>query len=111
VQRLKWRENISYALTGWISGVVSTILIGLAWPIIFPAIVNVEHYYGVGPGLFTIIGIVLVVITIPSLIGGLIGSRVSIEGGANGQRIFAALFGVILATPFTCMGLWFFTGF
>jgi acid phosphatase family membrane protein YuiD len=45
-----------------------------------------------------------------ALVGGLIGSRVPKEGGQTEQFIMAAIFGVILALPFACMGLWFFTG-
>ena len=108
---MKWRKTLSYALTGWIGGVASTLILGLSWPFIFPAIVNVEHYYGDGPGLLTILGIVLAVISIPALLGGFIGSRVSVEGGELGQRTFAVIFGILFSAPLICGGLWFFTGF
>jgi hypothetical protein len=108
---LNWRTNLSFALTGWLGGFAATLILGLSWPIIFPAIVNVEHYYETGPGLLSIFGVVLLVITIPALIGGFIGGRVSVEGGKFGQRVFAAIFGILLSAPFICYGLWFFTGF
>ena len=104
-------RNVSYALTGWLAGVVTTLVMGFAWPTIFPAIVNVEHYYGDGPGLITIVGIGLLVMSPASLVGGLIGGRVSLEGGELGQRIIAAIFGVLFTMPFACVVLLFFTGF
>ena len=107
---MNWRTNISHAITGWIGGVLGTLIIGFAWPIIFPAIVNVDHYYGTGPGLVTILGIAIMVITPASLVGGLIGSRISMEGGSTSQRVFAAIFGFILSSPCACMSLWYFTG-
>ena len=105
------RRNISYAFTGWIGGLIGTLILGLAWPIIFPAIVNIDHYYESGPNLLTILGIVLLVVTPAALIGGVIGGRVSVEGGERGQRIFAVIFGILLSSPCACGGLWFFTGF
>jgi len=90
---------------------MSTLGLGLAWPIIFPAIVRPEHYYGAGPGLLQIIGITLVIASPAALIGGLIGGHLSIEGGERGQRLIAIIFGIIFSSPFGCGGLWFFTGF
>jgi hypothetical protein len=64
-----------------------------------------------GPGLLQILGIVLVLATPAALAGGLIGGRLSIEGGERGQRLVAIIFGVIFSLPCSCYGLWFFTGF
>ncbi|MFK7800227.1 MAG: hypothetical protein AB8G95_01220 [Anaerolineae bacterium] len=108
---MNWRKDLSYALTGWLGGLAAVLILGLSWPIIFPAIINVENYYGSGPGLPAILGIVASVITLPALIGGLIGGRVSVEGGERGQRTFAVIFGILLSSPLICFGLWFFTGF
>ena len=108
---MTWRSNLTFALIGWLGGLAATLILGFSWPIIFPAIVNVEHYYGDGPGLFSILGVVLLSITLPALAGGLIGSRVSIEGGARSQYILATTFGILFSAPFICMVLWFFTGF
>jgi hypothetical protein len=104
-------RNLSYALTGWLGGVVITLVMGFVWPQIFPGIVNVEHYYGDGPGLITIIGIALLVISPASLVGGLIGGRVSLEGGEIGQRLIAAIFGIVFTIPFDCVVFLYFTGF
>jgi hypothetical protein len=104
-------RSLSYALTGWIAGVVTTLVLGLSWPIIFPAIVRPEHYYGAGPGLFQILGIVLAIASPAALIGGLIGGNLSVEGGERGQRLIAIIFGIIFSVPCSGGGLWFFTGF
>jgi hypothetical protein len=99
------------AFAGWIAGVLGTIALGLAWTIIFPAIVNPEHYYGPGPGLPFLIGLAALAATPGALIGGLIGGRVSIEGGNWSQRILAAIFGIGLSLPCSCYSLWVFTGY
>jgi len=104
-------RNISYALTGWLAGVLFTIVMGFVWPKIFPGIVNIDHYYGAGPNLISIIGIALLVISPASLVGGLIGGRVSIEGGEAGQRLIAAIFGIIFTIPCGCALYLFFTGY
>lgn len=104
-------RNVSYALTGWLAGVLFTIAMGFIWPQVFPGIVNVEHYYGAGPNLITIIGIALLIISPASLLGGFIGGRVSIEGGEMGQRLIAAIFGIIFTIPFGCVLYLFFTGY
>ena len=87
-----------------------TIVLGLLWPTIFPAFVNVENYYGDGPGLFTVIGITWLVMTPASLVGGLLGGRASIEGGEVSQRMIAVIFGVVFTVPFGCAVFLFFTG-
>ncbi len=107
----KLPRSLSYALTGWIAGAVATLVLGLSWPIIFPAIVRPEHYYGAGPGLIPILGIVLVLASPMAAIGGLIGGNLALEGGEGGQRLIAIIFGIIFSFPCNCGGLWFFTGF
>jgi hypothetical protein len=102
---------LSYAFTGWLAGAIATLGLGLAWPIIFPAIVRPENYYGAGPGLLQILAIVLVLATPAALVGGLVGSRLSIEGGERGQRLITIIFGIIFSLPCSCYGFWFFTGF
>ena len=55
-------RNISYALTGWLAGVATIVVMSVVWPLIFPAIVNIDHYYGAGPSLPVIVIIGLLVI-------------------------------------------------
>ena len=107
----KISRSLSFALTGWVAGALGSIILGFSWPIFFPAIINVENYYGDGPGLFAIIGLSLLVMTPFSLIGGLLGSRVAIEGGEFSQRAIAAIFAIVFTIPCSCGVLLFFTGF
>ncbi len=102
--------TLSYALIGWVAGVVATVGVGLYWPTIFPAIVRNDHYYGAGPGLPFIIAIAVLFASPAALIGGMIGGWIPKEGGRTDEYIMAMIFGVFLATPFACYGMWFFTG-
>ena len=104
-------RNLSYALTGWLGGVVTAVVLGFIWPIMFPAIINVEHYYGDGPGMLTITGLTLLVMTPASMVGGFIGGRAAIEGGELGHRVIAVIFGVIFTLPIGCVVFLFFTGY
>jgi hypothetical protein len=104
-------RNISYAITGWLAGVMTMLVMGYLWPKIFPAIVNVGHYYGDGPNLITIIGIAVLVMSPASLVGGLIGGRVTIEGGEISQRMISAIFGIIFTMPISCAVYLYFTGY
>ncbi len=107
---MKILRPLAFAMTGWIVGAIATVVVGLSWPTIFPAIVVVEHYYGAGPSLLTIIVFSIILASPGGLAGGLIGSRLPKEGGQTEQFIMAAIMGIVFALPFTCMGLWFFTG-
>ena len=104
-------HNLINAITGWIAGVLGTLLLGLSWTIIFPAIVNPEHYYGPGPGLPLILGVAILVSSPLAFLGGFVGGRVSREGGVRNQRIFASIFGIFFALPCSCYSLWVFTGY
>ena len=107
---MKIPRPLVFALTGWVVGAIAIISVGLSWPAIFPAIGVVEHYYGAGPSLFTIIGFGIILASPGGLVGGLIGSRIPREGGQTEQFLMAAIMGIIFSLPFACMILWFFTG-
>ena len=107
---MKIRKALTFALTGWLVGAILIVAIGFAWPSIFPAIVVVEHYYGAGPSLLTIIVFSILLASPGGLIGGLIGSRIPREGGPTEQFYMAGIMGIIFSLPFACMILWFFTG-
>lgn len=100
----------TFALTGWLVGAIAVLMIGFSWPAIFPAIVVVEHYYGAGPDLLTIILFSVILASPGGLIGGIIGSRIPREGGQREQFYMAGILGIIFSLPFACMILWFFTG-
>ncbi|MCX6058868.1 MAG: hypothetical protein NTW69_12035 [Chloroflexi bacterium] len=107
---MKISRPLAFALTGWVVGAIATISVGLYWPTIFPAILENQHYYGIGPSLLIIIGLAMVIASPAALVGGLIGGRIPREGGQTEQYIMAAIMGIIFALPFACMGMWFFTG-
>jgi hypothetical protein len=107
---MKIPKPLAFALTGWLVGTIATSAIGYLWPKIFPAIVVVQHYYGAGPTLFTIIIFSILLASPGGLIGGFIGSRIPREGGQSEQFYMAGIMGVIFSLPFACMLLWFFTG-
>lgn len=83
----------------------------LAWPIFFPAIVRTEHYYDDGPVLVQALAIAILIATPAALVGGIVGGRISQEGGDRAQRLVAIIFGIIFSIPFSCYILWIFTGF
>ena len=101
---------IAFALTGWLVGAIVIVGIGISWPGIFPAITVVEHYYGDGPNLLTIVAFSVILASPGGLVGGLIGSRIPREGGQREQFYMAGIMGIIFSLPFACMILWFFTG-
>ena len=103
-------RSLKFALTGWLVGAIVAVAIGFSWPTIFPAIVVVEHYYGSGPSLLTIIIFSTILASPGGLAGGLIGSRIPREGGQREQFYMAGIMGIIFSLPFACMMLWFFTG-
>jgi hypothetical protein len=100
-----------HLFAGWLAGVAATLGLGLLWPAVFPAIVRVNHYYGAGPGLPLIFQVALVLASPAALVGGLVGGRLSKEGGRKDQIMMAAVGGAFLALPFGCWVLWSFTGF
>ena len=106
----KIRKALTFALAGWLSGAIFVLVIGFTWPSIFPAIVVVEHYYGTGPTLLTIITFSILLSSPGGLLGGLIGSRIPREGGRTEQFYMAGIMGILFSVPFACMILWFFTG-
>lgn len=107
---MKLPKPILFALTGWLVSAIAIIVVGFFWPKIFPAIMVVEHYYGAGPGLVTIIVFSIILASPGGLVGGWIGSRIPREGGQSEQFYMAGIMGILLSLPFACMILWFFTG-
>jgi hypothetical protein len=110
-ERKKIPRTLSYALTGWIAGAAVAIALALAWPIIFPGILHPEHYYGFGPNVFQLLLLALVIMTPAAMVGGIVGGRLSIEGGDRGQRVIAIIMAIVFSFPFTCFVFWIFTGF
>jgi len=96
-----------------VAGELAVVTLGLLWPAIFPGIVNYNHYYdtGAGPSLMTVVLIDLAATSLPAIIGGIVGGRIPKEGGRTQQLLVAALFGIILAVPCGCFGLWLFSSY
>jgi hypothetical protein len=87
---------------GWLAGALLIIILSL---VISPMIVGGSHSLQ-DPVDRIVLGMVLLGITPFTLLGGLLGGRMSREGGERSQVIMAALAGLALAIPFGCFGLW-----
>ena len=109
---MKVAALLRYALVGWVAGVLALILLSLLWPNVLPGFVHYNHYdpTGPAPNLVLIVGIILAAASLPAIIGGVVGGRIPKEGGDRQQLIMAAIFGIILALPLGCFGLWLFSG-
>ena len=99
---MKMRQHALFACIGWIAGVGSTLGMGF---VIFPAIVPGTHFAGTGLD-WLILGLVAIPASTAALIGGLVGGRLANEGGRNTQLLMAALIGVMLAMPVSCVAFW-----
>lgn len=110
---MKLAAILRFAATGWVAGALALVTLSFVWPAIFPGIVNYNHYYstGAGPSLALIVLIDLAAASLPAIIGGIIGGQIPKEGGRTQQLLVAALFGIILALPCGCFGLWLFSGY
>jgi hypothetical protein len=107
---LKLLQPLLFSFAGWLAGIAAITSMAYLWPVAFPAISRIDHYYGAGPSLNEILALILIIASPAALVGGLLGSRLPAEGGHMEQNIFAALGGVCFALPIACGGLWFFTG-
>jgi hypothetical protein len=107
----KLPKFVGDAFVGWLAGVGGVIGFGLFWLIAFPAIVRPEHYYGFGPTFIQVTLMAILVASPAALIGGIVGGRVSIEGGRGAQRMVSVVFAIIFSIPFTCYMFWLFTGY
>jgi MFS family permease len=103
---------LRFAIAGWVAGVLALIFLSLVWPNVLPGFVHYNHYdpTGPAPNLVLIVGVILAAASLPAIIGGVIGGRIPKEGGDRQQLMVAAIFGIILALPIGCFGLWLFSG-
>jgi MFS family permease len=109
---MKVAALLRFAFVGWVTGVLALILLSLVWPNVLPGFVHYNHYdpTGPAPNLVLIVAVILAAASLPAIIGGVIGGRISKEGGNRQQLLMAAIFGIILALPVGCFGLWLFSG-
>lgn len=107
---MKLRPWLTFGLIGWLAGGLAALIFSVAWPAVFPAVLRGDGLYGDLPSLPVMSALVVAAASPGAFVGGLIGGRVPNEGGEVEQRWVAAIGGVLLAAPFACGGLWFFTG-
>jgi hypothetical protein len=100
---MKISHHLINALVGLVSGILITIGFSYLWKAILP-VVDRTGQGASQPIVLTIILILLVPITIA---GGVIGGRIPREGGKNEALVYAALFGVLFALPFSCFLFWY----
>lgn len=103
-------KYLPFIFSGLGAGLLTVVIVGFGWPAIFPGIIRNEHYYGDGPSLAFLVGLVALLVAPFSSLGGLVGSRIAMEGGEGEQKLMAAIGGVLIAVPLTCFGLWQFSG-
>jgi hypothetical protein len=94
------------AVTGWVVGLLTTLVLSFLWLHIIPVIDRT----GQGAGILGITLYIMGIITPISLIGGFLGGLVPKEGTRKDQMTLAAILGGGLATPVALFLFWY-TGF
>jgi hypothetical protein len=100
---MKLQHMIRFAGIGWLAGALLILLLGF---VITPATIGSKHSIQ-DPIDQAVLGMVLLGMTPGALLGGILGGRMSYEGGGSGQLIMAGLIGLLLSIPFGCIGFWF----
>ena len=100
---MKIRKVILDAVTGWIAGLMTLGAWSFLWPKIFP----IEERASAMPGGWKLLIIILAVVSPLALIGGIIGGRISREGGREQDFLLAALFGAVAALLFGTCGFFY----
>jgi hypothetical protein len=100
---MRVRDNLIFAGIGWLAGVGLMLAIGF---VIFPALDGVNRPVFRIPDIL-ILGLVLLLVTPAALAGGLLGARLPREGGRNSQLLMAAICGILLAMPLSCLSFWY----
>jgi hypothetical protein len=100
---MKISRHLLNALSGWVAGIVITLLFGFLWKNVFPVVDGT----GQGASLPYTLGFILLIISFPAIAGGVIGGRVIKEGGHNEQIRYAAIIGALATLPFSCFLFWY----
>lgn len=103
-------KYVPFIIYGLTAGLIATVVVGFGWPAIFPGIIRPERYYGITPSLPSLVLVIALAVAPFSIVGGLVGSRIALEGGEGEQKMMAAIGGIVAAVPLTCYGLWQFSG-
>jgi MFS family permease len=109
-QQNRFPQFILHAGVGLLADAVGSLVIGVIFPIAFPSIVRLDHYYGVGPSVPWLMVLAFLVSVPFSLVGGIVGGRVIREGGRREQLMAAAILGFLAALPFGFCSFWVFNG-
>ena len=109
---MKVAALLRFAVVGWLAGAAAFLVLAFVWPNVLPGFVHYNHYdpTGPAPSLVLIVGVILAAASLPAIIGGVVGGNIPKEGGNRQQLLMAAIFGIILALPIGCFGLWLFSG-
>jgi predicted MFS family arabinose efflux permease len=99
---MKLRRMLLCAGIGWVAGLLLTLIMGF---VVAPVIMGRPHSLQ-DPVDRIVLGIALLGMTPGALLGGVIGGRMSHEGGSRGQLIMSALLGLLISIPLGCIGLW-----
>jgi hypothetical protein len=100
---MKISQMILSALIGWVAGMVSL----LVWSFLWPQIMPMADRASALPGYWKTLLFMMILMTPFGLVGGLIGGRMSREGGRRGQFIYAAAFGALLTVVFGTCAFWY----
>ena len=103
----KKRSVLAFLLTGWVACAAAIVFVGVTWPSVFPSGQKLEEFYGSAYGFPLVILTAIIIGTPAAIVGGLLGSRVPREGGEREQFIAAAVGGILLALPFSCLVLYY----
>ena len=82
---MKVAALLRFAFAGWAAGVLVLIFISLLWPNVMPGFVNYRHYdpTGPAPNLVLIVGVIMAAASLPAIVGGIIGGRISKEAATG----------------------------
>jgi hypothetical protein len=94
------------ALTGWIIGLLTTLVLSFLWLNVIP----VMDRTGQGPGLPMVIWVLMQMVSPFSIVGGFLGGMIPKEGGRKDQAIYASVLSAFLTTPVALFLFWY-TGF
>ncbi len=99
-------NHLLNALAGWITGILTTLILSFLWLTVIPVVDRT----GQGSGLPMIVLILLGMVSPVSIIGGFLGGMIPKEGGRKDQAVYASILAAFLTTPFALFLLWY-TGF
>ena len=100
---MKILSILQNALTGLVAGWLATVGFNYIWQKVYP----IEERTSIAPYHLLALGVILLAVALPAIAGGVIGGRVSREGGFKNQLILAAIFGALFVLPFACFIFWY----